>query len=614
MHRTFLRCAAVVAFAFTFLATALGATIISDGPNLVVNEMTVLTLKSRSVDGTTPEDRALILSSNLISAPYLGDIKIRKVGDTHALFVGGVKVLTITPAEAKAHRSTTAALAVNWSTKLRAALAMPPLKISETFLKLPAPSSKFVKMTGFLAARAEVTSTDPNIASVLRKDGGFEIQANSSGDATIMINAGSTQAQIAIEVRPYAAVFPQTLSGAVAGSPALASTVEGAIRGALKTQFQAVPGAVSTIKSIEPTTLADGASRTYEVKLQVDSNGAFSRAGTVNVIVRNVPLGARNDTELWYCNDPENIRQAGPLFSATLRKDAPARLLYHHINDSSYPLYLRVQVINDSDLPARVMVIPGDSDPDKNPVRAGLRAASQYFRAWTAYSGEVVTIPPRYTMPISLRRLAPKETASGLCSLRLIDGPNTLLVRTDAWPPFNLDPRWTEAIGSTTPWREVGMNPINDYDRAPSEFSAHIYPNPFKEEDVVYNVGGRYGFVRIGQRPIQRSDRTRVLDGNFGVVYNIKADVNNRSAEATDIEIVFEASAGYSGALFMVDGQYVETPLLQPKAEYQIVRFRLAPGVTKKLDIFTIPLSGSSYPATITVRPVQELSRGVAKN
>ncbi|RYG49697.1 hypothetical protein EON79_00490 [bacterium] len=348
------------------------------------------------------------------------------------------------------------------------------------------------------------------------------------------------------------------------------------------------------------------------MKLAIEGpNGAFPRVGTADVVVRNVGVGSRKDAELWYCNEPENIRQAGPLFSAALHKETPVRMLYHHINDSAYPLYLRVQVVNDSDTAARVMVIPGDSDPDKNPVRAGLKAAAQYFRALGAYSGEIVTIPARSTMPISLRRLAPQETASGLCMLRLIDGPNQLLVRTDAWPPFQLDRRWSAAIDSPTPWREVGTNPINDYDRAPSELSPHIYPDPFKDETVRYEVGGRYGFVRIGQRPISRSDKTKKLDGNFGVIYNIKADVENKTPDSTEIEVIFEASAGYSGALFVVDGTFVETPLLQPKAEYRIARFRLQPGESKKLDIFTIPLSGSSYPATVTVRPVQELSRGV---
>jgi hypothetical protein len=34
----------------------------------------------------------------------------------------------------------------------------------------------------------------------------------------------------------------------------------------------------------------------------------------------------------------------------------------------------------------------------------------------------------------------------------------------------------------------------------------------------------------------------------------------------------------------------------------------------KKFAIVTVPLSGSSYPATITIRPMQPLSAGIAGN
>jgi hypothetical protein len=60
-----------------------------------------------------------------------------------------------------------------------------------------------------------------------------------------------------------------------------------------------------------------------------------------------------------------------------------------------------------------------------------------------------------------------------------------------------------------------------------------------------------------------------------------------------------------------VDGQVVETPLMQPKAESRIARFRIEPGSTRRFEIVTLPLSGSSYPSTITIRPIQELSGGI---
>jgi hypothetical protein len=134
--------------------------------------------------------------------------------------------------------------------------------------------------------------------------------------------------------------------------------------------------------------------------------------------------------------------------------------------------------------------------------------------------------------------------------------------------------------------------------------SLHVYPNPFKEGEVSYAVGGKYGFFRLGERAIKRADNLKSLDGNFGVTYQITANLGNPTTEATEVEMVFEASAGYTGALFVVNGQVVRTPLLQPKTEAQIMKFHLGPGLNRTVNILTFPLSGSSYPATLTFRPV----------
>jgi hypothetical protein len=266
-------------------------------------------------------------------------------------------------------------------------------------------------------------------------------------------------------------------------------------------------------------------------------------------------------------------------------------------------------LVNDTDSPARVLIESGDAKPDKNPVLAGLLAAEQFIHHWMTNSGEVIFIAPRSSAPISLRRLMPGETVSGLCALRLIDGPDSLLLRADAIPPFDTDARWTAAINSAAPWRYVGSTKLTFYDTQPTVTSIHIYPDPFKQENVDYQVGARYGFVRIGQKPISNTSQDRALEGNFGVIYNIKANLTNPTNAPADVEIVFEASAGYAGALFIVNGQVHRTPPLPPKATNQLIVVHLDPGASKTVNLMTIPHSGGSYPATVTIRPVQDESR-----
>src|SRR6185503_10020081 len=95
------------------------------------------------------------------------------------------------------------------------------------------------------------------------------------------------------------------------------------------------------------------------------------------------------------------------------------------------------------------------------------------------------------------------------------------------------------------------------------------------------------------------------LDGNFGVLYKIDVGAQNQTFVGSDLEVVFEASAGYSGALFILNGGLMRTPLLQPKTTARILRMRLEPGQSKRFDLYTMPLSGSSYPATVILRPVE---------
>jgi hypothetical protein len=570
-----------------------------------VNQVPVLQFKA-SAGALDPNMRAALVAAELEGLPpNPGAVTVKKSIAETIVAVGDTPVVTITKADAIKAGVSPAALAERWAANLRAALLLPPIKLSASSFEVPIGAVRSVRIVGSKAEEAQVSTTgDDRVIQVKRTEDGMQIRAVGAGFASVVVNAGGILQPVNVTVRPFAADFPQSLAAEVVGVPAAGSSVQGALASTLKTLLKGRNG-VKFSYELPPTgQLATGESRTYNIRVRAEAPETFANSGVVSVKVKNLPLSRKQDAELWYSNNPEVVNRAMPLFSASLRTDTPARLLYHHINSATQPLYIRVQVVNLSDQPAKVVVIPGDSKPDRNPVRAGMTAADQYFRAWMVGSGEVISIPARSTLPISLRRLSPGDTASGLCGLRLVSGPESVLVRTDAWPPFNLDPAWQAAIESSTPWREVGCPPINDFDRAPYEISEHVYPNPHKSEEMSYEVGGRYGYMRIGQRPILRQDSGSRLDGNFGVIYNIKASVQNPTDEATDVEVVFESSAGYSGGLFIVNGTLMRTPLMQPKTESQLARFRLNPGASRHFDITTIPLSGSSYPATITIRPV----------
>jgi hypothetical protein len=323
------------------------------------------------------------------------------------------------------------------------------------------------------------------------------------------------------------------------------------------------------------------------------------------VVVRNLGLGPAREEELWYSNNPENIKAPGILMDNELPAGKIVRLLYHHINDSFQGIYVQVEAVNPSDKPAKLMIIPGDSEPDKNPVLAGAVAGERFLRRWVSASGEIIDLPPKSRIPLALRRLGPQETMSGLCSLQLLEnGPAKISVRVQAQPPESAEAILAALVQSEAPWRFISSRPCAAKTNAAPAAFEHVYPNPFQTEELNYLVGGKYGYVRIGEDPIARADQNGALDGNFGVLYRIDVEAANPTQASSDLEVVFEASAGYSGALFILNGGLMRTPLLQPKASARILRMRLDPGQSKKFDLFTMPLSGSSYPATVFLRPV----------
>ena len=84
----------------------------------------------------------------------------------------------------------------------------------------------------------------------------------------------------------------------------------------------------------------------------------------------------------------------------------------------------------------------------------------------------------------------------------------------------------------------------------------------------------------------------------------IDLNLSNPLDETTEVEVAFETSAGYSGGIFMIDDEYLMTPKMLPKKQARIAKFTLSPGANRKVRIQTLPLSGSSYPATLFIRPI----------
>lgn len=600
----------LVCIACFVVATLCNATNVrANGASIYVNEVEVVKLRS-SAAGRSPAERAVFLASLLQDYLAQGGVRASATGKNWQILIGNKPWVMITSDEATSAGSTPENLATTWVAAIQTAVALPPVKLQISQIKAPAGGVRSVAMIGSQVQAATVRSSDEKVMRVTRNGATLSILGVAPGTAHAEIKAGTMAAKLEVTVQPMASYFPQTVVASVTGAPASRDMVAGALAAVVNSDLRMVEGSIVTFAPPVVTEIGTGESRSFRVHVKVEGPQCFPADGFVDVTVKNSLIGYRGETELWYSNNPEPVKKAMRLFVGGLKVGEPVRMLYHHINRSGEPLIMNVEAINNTATAARVLIIPGDAEPAQNPVAAGFEAADRFVRSWSKYSGEIVDIPPYSIMPISLRRMKRNDTISGLCYLRLLEGgPQQLVVRAQANLPSLMDRRWKMAMSSATPWRIAGCKLIGDIAAIPMPDSVHIYPHPFKDEDVSYTVGGRYGFVRIGQTPIARQDNQGSLDGNFGVMYTISANIANNTSAAADIEVVYEASAGYGGALFLIDGDVRRTPMLQPKEETRLSRFRLEPNTSRVLKIQTVPLSGSAYPCTLTIRPVQISAR-----
>lgn len=578
--------------------SASAASVRVSGASVYVNEVLILTLKAGR-----NEARAANVADSFRKLSPNSELTVEGDSKSYRILDGDRVVITVARLEAKAQGTTVAALASQWLSNLRRALNTAPIAVPTDTLKIPIGKPQVLEVSGSELGKTVVATTDDKVATAKLGSGKLTIVGKAFGDVVISLTAGSFVKTLSVRVLPVAASLPQSFILGVTGDPASEETVRGAVETALWARFASIPGSEASFRLPTIGEIGPEQSKTFPINVKVSGPDAFPAEGQVQVTIVNEPYAYKAEADLWYCNDPENVTRFQNLFAAELSSNQPVRFLYHHYDAMPASMIVSAQIVNDSAKTARVLLIPGDKR-DRNPVLAGLLAGDQLLRNWVRYSGEIVSIPPRTSLPFAMRRLSPQETISGLAYLRLLTGgPEKVLVRVDSIPNDVFDAKTEAALQTSAPWRRLPPQPLSTMERAKPKLSAHVYPTPFKTEEVDYTVGGRYGFVRIGQKPIPRPDG-KGLDGNFGVFYTVDGKIDNPLSDPVDVEVVFEASAGYSGALFILNGEVRRTPLLQPKEEAQIAKYRLLPGEKKEFTFMTVPLSGSSYPATIVVRPV----------
>jgi hypothetical protein len=575
------------------------------GPQLIVNEIPIYRLAT-SLGGHSPEQRALATAQALArwapGKPFAVQVVTggRRSEPLARVTMGGTSVLTVTPAEARASNSDVRALAQQIAARLDQASRLPAIQIGKPRVELPPDRQAEISLVGSRARKSTVQADPEGLVEVQRAPGKLVLRPVGVGSVSIKIVAAGHSVQLPVLVMPYALDPGQRIRASVAGRPAQASLVEGAVRAALQRT-----GADVEVRSLDVAPIPAGATRMVRARVRATAPGRYPFEGVVGVEVGNEAGSWLQETELWYSNHPENVRRPQRLYWGEVRRGRPVRMLYHHKNVSDSSLVVRYMLVNRDEEPKRVAVTLGDAAPDKNPTRAGYRAGEQFLKYWLTAGAEIVDVPPRSLVPLTVRTVAVGQTMSGLARLDVLGAKEgSVLVIGDALHPLSLYPEWrgaaTETVGA---WRAARPVSLEGRKTPLDGRPQWVYGRPFNQLTLEYTVGGRFGYARIGQRPISAVEGDDKLQGNFGVVYEVQGLFSNPTPGTVTVDVYVEASAGYGAALFAVDGALQGFGMMQSKSETRIARVRLQPGETRAMQIKTVPLSGANYPMTLTARP-----------
>jgi len=565
---------------------------------ILINNLPVMRLMTAN-GNLSPRERAAIAADRLAVVIQKGldpnTLVCKVIGESARLMAGETMIAIATPAEAKANGIPPAQLVKAWIRGIKAALAIPPLSASPNEVRIPVGESRTVTVTCLLDSPVSVQVGDAAIVKAESpKPGVLVLTGLSVGDTDVRIQCEDFIAIVKVHVRKYAGALAGELTGAVTGYAVPASIVRRAAEAAARSKIRLEPGAI--LRSVEvgqvPKNISPGSKAAIGVCIEVAGGDYIPARINTQAVIENRTLGQSRTSILMYSNDPERILRYQVLFNGRICPSYDGvRLLYHHQNMMGQRIGFVVDVINASNAPATLHVIEGIADPMADPVIAGYRAGVEFLENFQQCAGRIIDIPAGCRYVLVNQSMEHGYTASGILELRQLYGDN-LIIRVLAKPEnpsVQEDPVDTPLA-------------LPNLDVAKIRFSEHIYPNPTQKLEVKYSVGKQWVFLRLGKDAIKHAEQDRWLYGNYGVIYDINAVLENPLPTPQTVEFAFEATAGPASGIFLVENKLIPIKLATPPHEITVERVTIPRNSTKTVSIRTMPLSGSAYPATLIIR------------
>lgn len=440
------------------------------------------------------------------------------------------------------------------------------------------------------------TIADPSIATVASIDQNARtvtVTGLSPGMTVLTLgdDRGMTR-DVTLRVAYLAGTIASETSVRITGNPATARFVRNVAARAASDAAQLRPGATialdpGAVQGARELPTSDVL--TVDVPLQLNGSDYFSVLGNTRVHLENVALPPIRPSRLLVSDYPEQLREDGVLFTASLERGTAQRFLYYHYNPQDQParrILLRAK--NSSTQPVTVQFMTGEAGPGPNEMEVGHSSTVRFLVREAQNEGNVLTIPAGSTATLVDQLLPPQSAVCNLLQLRLLEGDSAdlTLVAQDASDPIDKPVDSTQLLQS-----EV-------------KHARGIYRVPEFYFDYVYATDSQTDLeIPIGQLPLPNLREGEALAGDYGVMQSITVTVVNPTAAIAPIALYENPRGGRATGTYLIDRTLVQSHAVAPFTKWKLREYRVPPHATFRFTVVTMPEGGSSYPVRLIVAP-----------
>jgi len=572
---------ALTSLTFTFEPLSRGRT----GGAVNVNGARCMTVGGRWEAASAAKAAAETLQSLVMEGARAEAVKVGKAQGGYAITADDRRIILVDEAMATAMKSTRDALAAEWAGRIRQALSSPYLALAIESHIVPLGERRTFAVKGyfqqvFVTANAHVVQVqfDPGARML-------SVVGIAAGETQVVLDAAGAKVTLLVKVMKYAGRIAATAEAVVTGRIAPATVIKQAASAAIQYSINTEPGAWAEVSDVLVNTpnIAPGQSATVTMRVSLHGPNYLPVQATPQVRVVNEAIAPTPAKVLMVSNRPERLPSYGLWYEGRVPSGYPARLLYHHVNATRANGELAVELANTSDHAVRVQIVEAKGGPSHDEVFAGHKAARDFLQRQADDIGYMVTIPAGASYTAAAQVVKPGEVISGLVEMRVI-GDGQLRVGVRLRPP------------SSDLMVPVAQMP-------PERASTWIFSEPHKELSAQYRVGSTWAFATIGDKQVLSSTGRELLDGDYGVFYDVTFEVENPTDEPAHVELALMPGGGLARGIVMIDGQIYETGLLRYGEAERVYSFTVPARAKRQLQVRTMPESGSNYPVKLVMRP-----------